>query len=295
MFHVPNAHLAHTSEGRRAEPPRNRPTSAKLHISTRSTEARVLAVGVHPAHEARRPRPCSLVPLTLKRLNTPAPRIHLVHLRLHAPPGAPRSYSDLHMLIPPPPCTETSHPNLRLEPATTSTDVSARTFQTAPTSQRKTAAEPNVHREYLRASSMTSTPHAHAQLPLAESPFAPPIARYLLSFAQACTRRSLSIFSPERTHPPPSQTWGRMPLLRRMDPLPAACQDIDGAHSVSRQQPTGTRPCAGQRAACSRTFAADGAEVVPSQRRMKIRMGHALTRRLTDSSLGIHESRKKRK
>ncbi|KAJ7919533.1 hypothetical protein B0H13DRAFT_2429807, partial [Mycena leptocephala] len=48
------------------------------------------------------------VPSTLKRLNTLAPRIHLVHLRLHAPPGEPRSYSDLHMLIPPPPCAETS-------------------------------------------------------------------------------------------------------------------------------------------------------------------------------------------
>jgi hypothetical protein len=78
----------------------------KRYMSTRSTKARALAVGIHPAHEARRPRPLSPVPSTLKRLNTLAPRINLVHLRLHEPPGEPRSYSDLHMLMPPP-CAET--------------------------------------------------------------------------------------------------------------------------------------------------------------------------------------------
>ncbi|KAJ7889696.1 hypothetical protein B0H13DRAFT_2341373 [Mycena leptocephala] len=51
---------------------------------------------------------CPPVPSTLKRLNILALCIHLVHLRLRAPQGAPHSYSDLHMLIPPPPCIERS-------------------------------------------------------------------------------------------------------------------------------------------------------------------------------------------
>ncbi|KAJ7926358.1 hypothetical protein B0H13DRAFT_2653893 [Mycena leptocephala] len=85
---------------------------------------------------------CPPVPSTLKRLNTPEPRIHLVHLRLRAPQGAPHSYSDLHMLrlhrfaprhpIPisashPPPCTPHHTPLISHTPASrTPTRTSAR-------------------------------------------------------------------------------------------------------------------------------------------------------------------------
>jgi hypothetical protein len=103
---VPNAHLAYTSEGRRAELSRIRFTSAKRYMSIRSTEARALAVRVHtPSIRSATSTPAVPAPSTLKRLNVPAPRIHLVHLRLHAPPGEPCSYSDLHML---PHCIEPS-------------------------------------------------------------------------------------------------------------------------------------------------------------------------------------------
>ncbi|KAJ7709064.1 hypothetical protein B0H14DRAFT_2646509 [Mycena olivaceomarginata] len=90
---VPNAHLAHTSEGRRAETPHIRLTSAKRHTHTRSTEVRALAHHVSTS--------CIFGYARLKGYH------------------AGGSYSDLHMLRPPPPWAETSpSPSLPRKPAT---------------------------------------------------------------------------------------------------------------------------------------------------------------------------------
>ncbi|KAJ7851760.1 hypothetical protein B0H13DRAFT_1904917 [Mycena leptocephala] len=164
--------------------------------------------------------------------------------------------SDLHRIAPRDP-----HPNLRL--------ASPPPYAAPP---RKPAIEP---RHRIAPKDI----HAHAQLPLAESPCTPPIAHDLVSFAQPMatmhTAPSLSMFSPERTNPPPSRTRGRTPTpaLANGCLASSAPGDPGRTQAVAPAPRTGTCPCcpahrkSGQGAAPARTFAAaapapDGAEVV---------------------------------
>ncbi|KAJ7821576.1 hypothetical protein B0H13DRAFT_1920662 [Mycena leptocephala] len=318
---VPNAHLAPTSEGRRAEHRALGYEREALYIH-RSTEARALAVGVHPAHEARLPRrslrtidaetsqytsttypPRASSATRTSRGTTRPPHAHT------SPPCAEGYLSHLRIASPPP-CTPHHTRLISHTPAShTPTRRSARTdppasthsdlhrcigahfpcYLTAPTSHRVDAAR--LRKPAIEPRHRIAPKDIHVACNSALSLHARHQSRAISSPSPKHAHGALPGYVKPGTHVPATitDTGTHARLSPANGPLAISAPGYPGrTQPVAPAPHTGTRPCAGQRAAHTRTAAAapapDGAEVVPSQGRMKIRRGHALTRRLTDSS-----------
>ncbi|KAJ7926290.1 hypothetical protein B0H13DRAFT_2653873 [Mycena leptocephala] len=237
------------------------------HISIYSTEARALAIGVHPAHEARRPRLCTtscifgytrlqgnqaaIATSTFSYLHHLPPRHPYPHLRLASPPACTPHHTRINSHTPA--ARTPIHTSAGID-RLTSTDASAHahTARTHPHPRHRHCAHTRTRparRVYMRA------------------------YHFLHLTIRAAPRINIVIGVP-RTHHHHGHAHARPPLPQRVDPLPSARQDIHGAHSLSRQHPAREfsrtqENQAGQGAPHTRTFAAaaptpapDGAVVV---------------------------------